>query len=63
MISARNPASVKICALLDEPARRETEMEAEYVGFQIPDRFMDGYWQDYAQKNLILRYISVFEFL
>jgi len=63
MISARNPASVKVCALLDKPARRETEMEAEYVGFRIPDHYVVGYGLDYAQKYRNLPYIGILEFL
>lgn len=41
-------ASIKICALLDKPARREVEIELDYVGFVIPDVFVVGYGIDYA---------------
>lgn len=63
ILLARNPASVKICALLDKPARRETEVEVEYVGFEIPDQFIVGYGLDYAQRYRNLPYIGVLEFI
>ena len=55
----RNPASLKICAMLDKPDRREVQMEADYLCFQIPDKFIVGYGLDYAQKYRNLPYIGV----
>ena len=43
-------ADVRICALLDKPSRRETEIEADFVGFVIPDVFVVGYGIDCAQR-------------
>lgn len=63
MLLARNPESLKVCALLDKPARRETEIEGEYVGFEVPDQFVVGYGLDYAQKYRNLPYIGVLEFI
>lgn len=63
MLLARNPASLKLCTLLDKPARRETEIEAEYTGFVIPDKFVAGYGLDYAQKYRNLPYIGEVEFI
>ncbi len=63
MLLARNPTSVKICALLDKPARRETDVDVEYIGFEIPDQFIVGYGLDYAQKYRNLPYIGVLEFI
>lgn len=63
MLLARNPASLKICTLLDKPERRETEVEVEYTGFVIPDKFVVGYGLDYAQKYRNLPYIGVLEFV
>lgn len=63
MLLARNPASLKLCALLDKPDRRETEIEAEYTGFVIPDKFVVGYGLDYAQKYRNLPYIGEVEFI
>ena len=63
-LSDQNPASVKVCALLDKPSRREAELPpSEYVGFPIPDKFVVGYGLDYAQRYRNLPYIGevVFE--
>ncbi len=46
-LKARKAASVQICALLDKPARRETEVHADYVGFTIPNKFVVGYGLDF----------------
>ena len=62
MLLARNPASVKLCTLLDNPDRRKVEIEAEYTGFVIPDKFVAGYGLDYAQKYRNLPYIGEVEF-
>ena len=50
LLFQRNPASLKICTLLDKPERREVEIEGDYVGFEIPNEFVIGYGLDYAQK-------------
>jgi hypoxanthine phosphoribosyltransferase len=42
------PASLRIAALLDRPARREVEVKIDFTGFVIPDRFVIGYGLDYA---------------
>jgi hypoxanthine phosphoribosyltransferase len=46
----RGPASVKICTALDKPSRRKVEIEVEYEGIEIPDKFVIGYGLDYAGK-------------
>ena len=56
-ISARRPKSVKVCALLDKPSRRIQEVQIDYTGFEIPDKFVVGYGLDYAQKYRNLPYI------
>lgn len=53
------PASLKICALLDKPARREVDIEADYVGFTIPNEFAVGYGLDYNEKYRNLPFIGV----
>lgn len=58
----RGAKSVKLCALLSKPARREVEVDVEYVGYEIPDEFVVGYGLDYAQKYRNLPYIGVVEF-
>lgn len=60
-LSVRGPKSLKLCALLDKPSRREIPVEVEYVGMQIPDLFVVGYGLDYAQKYRNLPYIGVIE--
>ena len=57
----RNPASLKLCALLDKPSRRLVEVPVDYVGFQIEDKFVVGYGMDYAQIYRNLPYIGVVE--
>lgn len=42
------PASLRLAALLDRPARREVEVQIDFCGFVIPDRFVIGYGLDYA---------------
>ena len=49
LLSQRNPASIKICTLLDKPERRKVELNADYVGFVIPDEFVVGYGLDYNE--------------
>ena len=51
--------SVTICTLLDKPGRRTKAVNADYVGFEIPDEFVVGYGLDYAQKYRNLPYIGV----
>lgn len=63
MLAGRNPASLKLCTLLDKPARRETEVNVDYTGFVIPDEFVVGYGLDYAQKYRNLPYVGRLEFV
>jgi len=58
-ISARNPTSLKICTLLDKPARRQAPLYADYVGFECPDEFVVGYGLDYAEIYRNLPYVAV----
>lgn len=57
-LKARNPASVRVCALLNKPARREVDVEIDYGGFEVPDQFLVGYGLDYAEKYRNLPYIA-----
>ncbi len=59
LIRARNPASVRVCALLDKPERRIVPVTIHYVGFTIPNRFVVGYGLDYRQQYRNLPYIGV----
>ena len=62
LLGQRGPASLKICTLLDKPDRRVTEVEVDYTGFQIEDKFVVGYGLDYDQRYRNLPYIGVIEF-
>lgn len=61
VLKQRNPKSIRLCALLNKPDRREAEVEIDYLGFDIPDEFVVGYGLDYAQKYRNLPYIGVIE--
>ena len=53
------PASLKICTLLDKPARRATDIYADYVGFTIPNEFVIGYGLDYKEVYRNLPFVGV----
>ncbi len=55
----RSPASLRICALLNKPDRRVTDVAVDYLGFDIPDRFVVGYGLDYGERYRNLPYIGV----
>ncbi len=52
---------VKICTLLDKPAGRKVDIDVDYIGFTVDDRFIVGYGLDYDQKYRNLPYISFLE--
>jgi hypoxanthine phosphoribosyltransferase len=58
-LRTRGPASIKVCTLLNKPARRELDIPLDYVGFTIPDRFVVGYGLDYGQIYRNLPFIGV----
>jgi hypoxanthine phosphoribosyltransferase len=51
LLNERNPASLRLCTLLDKQERREAQIEADYIGMEIKDRFVVGYGMDYAGKH------------
>lgn len=59
VLTARKPASISICTLLDKPERRTKDIQPDYCGFQIPDAFVVGYGLDYAEKYRNLPYIGI----
>lgn len=59
ILKTRNPASLRICTLLDKPARRQVKLKADYVGAEIPDAFVVGYGLDYDEKYRNLPYVGV----
>ncbi len=63
LLRQRNPASIKLCTLLDKPDRRVVkDVNVDYTGFCIPDEFVVGYGLDYDQKYRNLPYIGVVKF-
>ncbi|HPF54027.1 MAG TPA: hypoxanthine phosphoribosyltransferase [Eubacteriales bacterium] len=59
LLSARNPASMRICCLLDKPERRECDITPDYCGFLIPNKFVVGYGLDYEGRYRNLPYVGV----
>jgi hypoxanthine phosphoribosyltransferase len=53
------PRDIKICVLLDKPSRREEKVNADYVGFTIPNHFVVGYGLDYAERYRNLPFVGV----
>lgn len=60
-LRTRRPRTIKICTLLDRPERREVDLDLDYVGFVVPNKFVIGYGLDLAQKYRNLRHISVID--
>jgi hypoxanthine phosphoribosyltransferase len=58
-LRGKNPRSLRICALLDKPARRLVEIPIDYRGFEIPDEFVVGYGLDFGEYYRNLPYIGV----
>ena len=58
-LRGKRPASLRICTLLDKPARRLVEIDVDYVGFTIPDQFVVGYGLDYGELYRNLRFVGV----
>lgn len=56
---ARKPQSLAVCALLNKPLRRKTQVHVDFCGFEIPDKFVVGYGLDYAGHYRHLPYIGV----
>jgi hypoxanthine phosphoribosyltransferase len=60
-LSARNPASLEVCALLTKPERRKVDLPIRFVGFEIPDRFAIGYGLDHAERYRNLPYVAALD--
>jgi hypoxanthine phosphoribosyltransferase len=58
-LRGKKPASLRICTLLDKPARRLVEIPVDYTGFTIPDQFVVGYGWDYGELYRNLRFVGV----
>jgi hypoxanthine phosphoribosyltransferase len=59
IIKKLNPASVRTCVLLNKEGRREVAFDADFVGFEIPDKFVVGYGLDFAERYRNLPCIGV----
>ncbi len=60
-LKLRKPRSLKIVALMDKPARRSADVRADYVGFEVPDKFVVGYGVDFAERFRNLSYVGYIE--
>jgi hypoxanthine phosphoribosyltransferase len=60
-LQGRGPASLEVCALLTKPSRRKTQIQAKYVGFEIPNRFVIGYGLDHAERHRNLPYVAALD--
>ncbi len=58
-LRGKNPRSIKVCALLDKPARRLVELDIDYIGFEIPDAFVVGYGLDFGEIYRNLRFVGI----
>lgn len=58
-LRSRQPASVKICTLLNKPSRRKADITVDYNGFTIPDHFVVGYGLDYAERYRNLPFVAI----
>ena len=61
LLATRNPASIATCAFLRKPDRLEEEVALDYLGFDIPDRWVVGYGLDWAEEYRMLPYIAAFD--
>ncbi len=62
LLYKRDPKDIKVCTLLSKPSRRKVHVKVDYIGFEIPDKFVVGYGLDYAQKHRNLPYIGAVVF-
>ena len=58
-LRGKNPNTLRICTLLDKPARRLVPIPVDYIGFEIPDQFVIGYGLDYGEVYRNLRFVGV----
>ena len=59
LLESRGPRSIRIATLLDKPSRRKVALQADYIGFSVPDEFVIGYGLDYDEKYRNLPYIGI----
>lgn len=61
-LALRRPKSIKLCSLLDKPSRHKIEFKVDYLGFEVPNKFVVGYGIDYQELYRNLPYIAYIEF-
>lgn len=61
LFRTRHPRSIKVCSLLHKPARARVQVNVDYLGFTIDDKFVVGYGLDFAEKYRNLPYVGVVE--
>ena len=61
LLESRGPRSIRIATLLDKPSRRKVDLQADYIGFSVPDELVIGYGLDYDEKYRNLPYIGFVE--
>lgn len=59
LLQGSNPASIRIATLLDKPSRRKVDLQADYVGYEVPDEFVVGYGLDYDERYRNLPYVGI----
>jgi hypoxanthine phosphoribosyltransferase len=59
LLATRHPASIRICTLLSKPSRRQVDLHLDYVGFEIPDKFVFGYGLDLDVNYRNLPFVAV----
>lgn len=57
-LGGRSPKSLKICAILDKPSRRKVDIQGDYIGFEVEDKFIVGYGLDMNQRYRNLPYVT-----
>jgi len=60
ILGERNPKSIKACVLLDKPSRRKVDYTADYIGFEIPDKFIVGYGLNYGDYYRNIDHVFAF---
>ena len=60
-LTKRKPKSIRVCTLLSKPARRKVDVHIDYIGFEIPNKYVVGYGLDYQQKYRNLPYLAVLD--
>ena len=61
LLRDRKPASLRLCSLLEKPSRREVDVNIDYLGFEIPNKFVVGCGMDYKQLYRNLPYVGAVE--